>query len=61
MCTTQFLNSTLEPVDTPSVDNILRQGIPSVYHSLREENVFVNQVDNVAFQSLLNDLCDLIT
>ena len=37
LCTTQFPNSILETVDTPSVDDMLRQRILSVHHSLREE------------------------
>jgi len=31
LCTTQFLNSALESVDTPGVDDMLRQRIPSVF------------------------------
>ena len=42
-----------ETVDTPSINDVLRQGIPSVRHSLREKIVFANHADNVVFQSLL--------
>jgi len=46
------LNSILETVDTPSIDNMLRQGIPSVHHSLQEE-----MSSQIKLTMLLFNLC----